>query len=183
VEKDVPQKSHGRLVGIILVVAGLMFGLGFAMAPFYDAVCEYFGISGRVKEASAEKAFAVDTSREITLEFVTMVNEKMPLEFRAEMPKMAIHPGQYYTVKFYAKNLSNKKLVGQAIPSIAPVWAASHLQKTECFCFSAQEFEPGVERAMPVRFVIDPAVQADVRDMTLSYTFFDITEKNQTSQK
>lgn len=182
-ENGEPRKSHARLVAIIVVIAGLMFGLGFAMAPYYDAVCEYFGISGRVKEASAEKNFQVDASREITLEFVTSVNERMPLEFRAEKPKMIIHPGQYYTVKFYAKNLSDRKLVGQAIPSIAPVWAASHLQKTECFCFSAQEFEPGREREMPVRFVVDPEVQSDVRDMTLSYTFFDITEKNQKPQK
>ena len=177
------KKSNALLIGGIVIVAGLMFGLGFAMAPFYDAVCEYFGISGKVKEASVEKNFQVDESQEITLEFVTSVNGSMPLEFRAEKPKMSIHPGQYYTVKFYAKNLSDRKLVGQAIPSIAPVWAASHLQKTECFCFSAQEFEPRQEREMPVRFVVDPAVQDDVRDMTLSYTFFDITEKNQTSQK
>jgi cytochrome c oxidase assembly protein subunit 11 len=28
---------------------------------------------------------------------------------------------------------------------------------------------------MPVRFVVDPALPKDVKDMTLSYTFFDIT--------
>jgi cytochrome c oxidase assembly protein Cox11 len=33
---------------------------------------------------------------------------------------------------------------------------------------------------MPVRFVVDPAVRADTQEMTLSYTFFDITEKTPT---
>lgn len=177
------QKANARLVWRIVVIAALMFGLGFAMAPYYDAVCQYFGVSGRVKEASAEANYPVDESREITLEFVTAVNEKMPLAFRAEKPKLKVHPGQYYTVKFYAENLSDKKLIGQAIPSIAPAWSASHLKKTECFCFSEQEFEPHQEREMPVRFVIDPSVQADTKDMTLAYTFFDITEKKQTIQK
>ena len=33
---------------------------------------------------------------------------------------------------------------------------------------------------MPVRFVVDPTIQADTKEMTLSYTFFDINEKTQT---
>ena len=157
-----------------------MFGLGFAVAPYYDSVCSYFGISGRVKEASAEQAFPVDLSREIAVEFVTIVNGDMPLRFRAESGKLKVHPGEYHTVNFYAENTSEKKLVGRAIPTISPAWASAFLKKAVCFCFSEQEFEPHQERKMPVRFVIDPAVQADTKDMTLSYTFFDITEKTPT---
>jgi len=174
------QKANARLVWRIVIIALLMFGLGFAIAPYYDAVCSYFGISGRVKEASAEQAFQVDASREITLEFVTVVNGEMPLRFRAETSKLKLHPGQYYTVNFYAENTSDKKLVGRAIPSISPAWSSAYLKKVECFCFSEQEFEPHHERKMPVRFVIDPAVQADTKEMTLSYTFFDVTEKTPT---
>ncbi len=174
------QKANARLVWRMVVIALLMFGLGFAIAPYYDAVCNYFGISGRVKEASAEQALKVDESRDISLEFVTVVNGQMPLRFRAETGKLKIHPGQYYTVNFYAENTSDKKLVGRAIPSISPAWSSSYLKKAECFCFSEQEFEPHKERKMPVRFVVDPTVQADTKEMTLSYTFFDITEKTQT---
>jgi cytochrome c oxidase assembly protein subunit 11 len=174
------QKANARLVWRIALIALLMFGLGFAIAPYYDAVCDYFGISGRVKEASAEQAFQVNASRDITLEFVSVVNGDMPLSFRAETGKLKIHPGQYYTVNFYAENTSDKKLVGRAIPSISPAWVSSYLKKAECFCFSEQEFEPHKERKMPVRFVVDPAVRADTQEMTLSYTFFDITEKTPT---
>ncbi|MFM8331440.1 MAG: cytochrome c oxidase assembly protein [Candidatus Methylumidiphilus sp.] len=165
------------------VIASLMFGLGFAIAPYYDAICEWSGIGGRVKEASANTAYSVDQSREITVEFVTAVNGDMPLEFRAETTKLKVHPGQYYTVNFYAENTSDKKRIGRAIPSISPVWASGQFKKTECFCFSEQEFEPHKGRQLPVRFVIDPAVAADISEMALAYTFFDITEKTQTIKK
>jgi cytochrome c oxidase assembly protein subunit 11 len=162
----------------MLIVVGLMFGLGFAMAPFYDAICEYFGVAGKLRvAATAESSYPVDLTREVSFEFVTSVNERMPLEFRVETPKLKIHPGQYYTVRFYAVNRSNRKIIGQAIPSVAPAQEAGHLKKTQCFCFTEQEFEPNQEREMPVRFVVDPGLSADVKDMTLSYTFFDITDK------
>ena len=164
----------------LLLIAGGMFGFGFALVPFYNVFCEWTGLNGKATtEATAEGGFKPDTTRELTLEFVTSLNEGMPLAFRAEKARMKIHPGQYYTVNFFAENLTDHKLAGQAIPSIAPGTAAEYLKKTECFCFSKQEFEPHKERKMPVRFVIDPAIPDTVRDMTLSYTFFDITEKQQ----
>ncbi len=177
------KKANARLVWSIAIIAILMFGFGFAIAPYYDAVCSYFGVGGKVKEASEEKPMQVDESREITVEFAAAVNGKMPLEFRAETTRLRVHPGQYYTINYYAENTSDNKLIGRAIPSITPSWAASSLKKVACFCFSEQEFEPHKGRLMPVRFVVDPAVQADIREMALSYTFFDITEKTQTIQK
>jgi len=174
------KKSHAKLVGIISLVALGMFGFGFALVPFYDVFCELTGLNGKIRtEAAAQSAFKVDESRELSVEFVTSLNEHMPLAFRAEVPRLKVHPGQYYTVNFYAENQTDRMLAGQAIPSIAPGWAAQYLKKAECFCFSRQEFEPYKERKLPVRFVIDPALPDTVNDMTLSYTFFDITNKNQ----
>lgn len=176
--KDERAKANFRLVRRMVLIALGMFGFGFAIAPYYDRVCEYFGISSKVRtEGIAETHYTIDSSRDIALGFITSVNGKMPLEFRAEEPKLHIHPGQYYTVRFFARNLSDKAVVGQAIPSIAPIWAAGSLKKTECFCFSEQVFEPHLEKEMPVRFVVDPDITGDVKDMTLSYTFFDITDQ------
>ena len=177
------RQANARLVWGMALAAMVMFGFGFAIAPYYDAICDYVGIGGRVKEASPEQAYQADQAREITVDFVTAVNGKMPLEFRAETAKLKVHPGQYYTVNFYAENTSDHKLVGRAIPSISPAWASAHFQKTECFCFSEQEFEPHKGRRMPVRFTVDPSVQADITEMALAYTFFDITEKTQTIKK
>jgi cytochrome c oxidase assembly protein subunit 11 len=171
-------KSNARVLWPVVLVTVAMFGFGFALVPFYNLFCELTGLNGKVKtEAAAEAGYKVDESRELTIEFVTTLNQDMPLAFRAETTKMRIHPGQYYTVRFYGENLTDRKMVGRAIPSIAPGWATQYLKKTQCFCFSEQEFEPHKQREMPVRFVIDPALPESVKDITLSYTFFDITDK------
>jgi cytochrome c oxidase assembly protein subunit 11 len=91
---------------------------------------------------------------------------------------MKIHPGQYYTVDFYAENKTDKKMVARAIPSVTPGLAAEYLQKTECFCFTEQTFEPNQGKTMPVRFVVDPEIPARYKTITLAYTFFDNTEKS-----
>lgn len=173
-------RANNRLVLRIVLVVIAMFGFGFALVPFYNAFCDWTGLNGKVKGGpTAAGQYSVDLSREITVEFVTSLNQGMPLAFRVETSKLKVHPGQYYTVRFYGENLSDRKLVGQAIPSVAPGLYADHLKKAECFCFSEQEFEPHREREMPVRFVVDPALPADVREMTLSYTFFDISNRKQ----
>jgi cytochrome c oxidase assembly protein subunit 11 len=172
--------SNARVLWPVALVVVGMFGFGFALVPLYDVFCELTGLNGKVKtEAQAEAGFKLDETRWVTVEFVTTVNGAMPLSFRAETTKLKVHPGQYYTVRFYGSNRSPQPLVGRAIPSIAPGWATQFLVKTECFCFSEQKFEPNKEKEMPVRFVIDPALPETVADLTLSYTFFDITDKRQ----
>ena len=46
--------------------------------------------------------------------------------------------------------------------------------KLECFCFAQQTFQSGEKRRMPVVFVIDPALPADIHTITLSYSFFEV---------
>ena len=172
------RRSNARVLWPVVLLVLAMFGFGFALVPLYDVFCELTGLNGKVKtEAQAEAGFNPDETRWVTVEFVTTVNGTMPLSFRAETTKIKVHPGQYYTVRFYGANQSSKPMVGRAIPSIAPGWATQFLVKTECFCFSEQTFEPRKEKEMPVRFVIDPKLPETVADLTLSYTFFDITDK------
>ena len=52
-----------------------------------------------------------------------------------------------------------------------------HFNKVQCFCFEEQRLRAGEEVDMPVFFYLDPEFAADpamvdVRDVTLSYTFF-----------
>ncbi|TAN48717.1 MAG: cytochrome c oxidase assembly protein [Methylococcaceae bacterium] len=170
--------ANRRLMVRYAAIALVMFGFGYALVPLYDALCEATGLNGKVvNEAVVEQSYAVDAAREVSMEFITTVNERTPLAFRAETAKLRVHPGQYYTVMFYAENTSPAVVVAQAVPSVAPGLAAEYLKKVECFCFSKQTFDPGKEKAMPVRFVIDPALPKNVKEMTLSYTFFDVTGK------
>jgi cytochrome c oxidase assembly protein subunit 11 len=109
----------------------------------------------------------------VTVEFVTSVNGGLPWDFGAETLRMRVHPGEINRTLFYAKNNSDREIVGQAVPSVSPSTAAKYFSKTECFCFTQQKLAGNEAREMPVRFIVDPRLPADVRTITLSYTFFD----------
>ncbi|MGQ0501438.1 MAG: cytochrome c oxidase assembly protein [Panacagrimonas sp.] len=162
---------------LLLVVVG-MFGFGFALGPIYTAICKATGINGKLSgmAADANAMPAIDESRLVKVIFVTTVNGGRSWEFRPEVSEIVVHPGQLSTVNFHARNTEGHNLVAQAVPNVAPWNAAKHLRKTECFCFNHQAFQPGEEKQMPVRFFIDPQLPADVDTVTLSYTFFDVTE-------
>lgn len=157
---------------VALTVA--MFGFGFLLVPLYEVFCEITGIGGRTgTEAVADAVVAPDTSRTVRVEFVASVNANGPWEFRPAVPSMTVHPGEMYTTTYWARNLRELDVVGHAVPSVAPGAAARYFNKTECFCFTEQQFGPSEGRDMPVIFIIDPDLPAHVETVTLSYTFFD----------
>jgi cytochrome c oxidase assembly protein subunit 11 len=126
--------------------------------------------------AADEVNYKIDNSREITVEFMTTVNQAAPMVFRSETKKLKIHPGEYATVYFYAENKTDKVMVAQAIPSISPGPTAEYFKKTECFCFTEQTFKAKEGKTMPVRFVVNPEIPEQYKTITLAYTFFDNTE-------
>ncbi|MGR9088486.1 MAG: cytochrome c oxidase assembly protein [Gammaproteobacteria bacterium] len=174
---DNVKQKNSKLIRTLLAVAVGMFGFGYALVPLYDVLCQVTGINGKV-EASAVKGavYQPDAERELTVEFMTSLNESTPMVFRSETKKMKVHPGVYYTVNFYAENRTDKAMVAQAIPSISPGPSAEYFEKTECFCFTEQKFEAGEGRTMPVRFVVNPGIPDKYKTITLAYTFFDKTE-------
>jgi cytochrome c oxidase assembly protein subunit 11 len=159
------------------VVVG-MFAFGFALGPLYTALCEVTGINGKMKLVPAEElaVLTVDESRTVTVEFLTTVNGGRPWKFQASTPRLQVHPGRLYTVEFIAENTEAHDVIAQAVPNVAPWNAARHLRKTECFCFNNQPFAAGEEKRMPMRFMLDPELPADIDTVTLSYTFFDVTQ-------
>ena len=172
-------KSTPLLLGqLVLVVCG-MFAFGFALVPLYDALCNITGLNGKsdsIITAAEEIDYQVDADRLVTVQFLTTVNQGMPWDFGADTTSVKVHPGKLNTVLFHAANQTDRNMVGQAVPSVRPSDAASYLYKTECFCFSQQPFMANEKREMPVTFVIDPALPAHVKTITLSYTFFDATK-------
>ncbi len=88
-----------------------------------------------------------------------------------------MHPGEIGKAVYYAENVSERTIVGQAVPSVAPAQASKYFNKTECFCFTQQTMRPGERREMPLRFVVDPNLPGRIKTITLSYTFFDTQQK------
>ncbi|MGI9344582.1 MAG: cytochrome c oxidase assembly protein [Gammaproteobacteria bacterium] len=169
--EDTP--TNNSLIRRLVVMAVAMFGFGFLLVPLYDVFCDITGIGGKVDTTAAVVEPQIpDVDRIVTIEFVTTLNQQAPWEFRPNVSSMEVHPGEFYDTTFFARNLTDRELVGRAVPSVAPGEAAKYLKKTECFCFNAQDFQPGESKDMPVRFVINTDIPAHVDRITLSYTFF-----------
>jgi len=166
--------SHLGLVGRLAALATAMFAFGFAMVPLYDIFCEVTGIGQRTGTPVADVvgAEAPVADRTVTVEFVASLNRYAPWEFRPAVAAMDVVPGKLYDTSFFARNLTTRDMVGRAVPSVAPGQANRYFKKTECFCFTAQEFAPEEGRDMGVQFMIDPDLPRHIDRLTLSYTFF-----------
>lgn len=162
-----------KMIGVALAA----FAFTFALVPLYRIACEkVFGV--RLERTAAQAgsvqtlAAAPKTARLITVQFDGGVNSKLPWAFKPNQLTMQVRPGEQYETTYYARNTSQRAIVGSAVPSVAPARASGYFSKTECFCFTAQTLAAGEARDMPVRFIVDPALPEDVNTITLSYTFF-----------
>ena len=165
--------QHRGIAKMVLVALGA-FAFSFALVPLYRIACEkVFGI--RLAQGASDAQASTDLpgkERWVTVQFDGGVNSALPWEFKPHQLTMQVQPGKQYETTYYAKNTSNRVIVGSAVPSVAPARGSKYFNKTECFCFTAQKLEAGESRDMPVRFIIDPALPADVKTVTLSYAFY-----------
>ncbi len=177
-----------RLLGKLLVIVALMFAFGYSLVPMYRAICQALGINvlsiaeqrtqswlGLGSAGRSDRNTQVDTTRTITVEFDA--NARGPWDFKPAQRSLQVHPGQMTTVMYEFRNVQDRTMSAQAIPSYAPRQAQPHFNKLECFCFSEYTLAPGESRQWPVVFVIDPRLPRDVTTITLSYTFFEVGGK------
>lgn len=158
----------------LLLVAAGAFGFAFLLVPLYDVICDITGLNGKTNSAPATVTETAPQDRTVEVQFV--VSTRGQWDFEAPVKRMEVHPGKMYAADFFAENLTQHPQVAQAIPSVAPTVAARYFIKTECFCFNQQQFAAGERKSMPVRFIVDPDLPADVEIITLSYTFFSVTQ-------
>lgn len=181
------QSTEQRIRKTLIKLVGgavLMFGFAFAMVPLYEVLCEITGLNGRTAEtAAAGPDGEVDADRLVTVEFVATTRQGMPWEFRPEVTRIQLHPGEIKQVSFYVKNPTGDVMYGQTVPSVSPGLAASSLMKTQCFCFDKQMLAGGAEEHMPMIFYLDPALPRHINTITLSYTLYDITDRVEAEQR
>jgi cytochrome c oxidase assembly protein subunit 11 len=170
-------REPGNATGLVKMigVALAAFAFTFALVPLYRIACEkVFGV--RLERAAIQPdpkgATGAVGDRWVTVQFDGGVNSKLPWSFRPEQLSMRVRPGQQYEATYFAQNTSDRTIVGNAVPSVAPARASGYFSKTECFCFTAQTLAPGESRDMPVRFIVDPKLPGNVQTITLSYTFY-----------
>jgi len=168
------QRENRNMTGKLLAMAAGSFAFGFALVPLYNVLCAVTGYGDQTQLLRKAQALEnPDLSRTVTVEFLADVASAGSWDFRPVKRTIQVHPGQLYTAQFFARNLTGRDTLAQAVPNIAPSEVAAYFHKTECFCFSPQHFARDEGRNMPVRFIIDPALPQHIDMITLAYTFYD----------
>lgn len=173
IESQKNKRNRRLLIGLVVVAAG-MFGFSYVMVPFYNLLCDAWGLNGKTNQVGvgAASAAEVDKNRTVTVEFVTQVYDNLPWIFKPEIKTVKVHPGENTKVAFFAENQSNQPMIVRAIPGVTPGIAGKYLRKTECFCFQEQKLGPHDKADMPVLFHVDRGLPANIRTITLSYSLF-----------
>jgi cytochrome c oxidase assembly protein subunit 11 len=167
-------RANRKLTRQLLLFAAGSFAFGFALVPLYDVICDVTGYGNRERlRSAAEVTETPDINRTVTIEFISTAPTFGAWEFRPETSSIEVHPGRLYEAKFVARNLREQAVTAQAIPSVAPLQATQYFHKTECFCFTPQPFGALEERELSVRFIVDPALPANIDRLTLGYAMYD----------
>ncbi len=178
-------KNIAKTVGKLSIVVVAMFAFVFVvMVPLYNTFCKVLGLNGKYSGAQyAVVAAKVDETRSVKVQFVAANAEGMPWLFHPVEATVTVHPGAVNKIEFYAKNVTDKDMVAQAVPSFVPARSAQYFHKTECFCFHRQPLKAGAEAKLPVQFIVDQELPKEVSEITLSYTIFDVTEMDKADRK
>jgi cytochrome c oxidase assembly protein subunit 11 len=168
------KRSNTRVVGWCIAGVLGMFAFGFALVPLYEVFCDITGINGKTggRYESTEVA-RVDENRTVTVQFTASNGPEMPWVFQPLVRSIKVRPGEATTVNFRAENPTVDTMTAQAVPSLAPSRGTLYFHKTECFCFNQQELKAGESIDMPLVFIVDADLPADIHKLTLSYTLYD----------
>jgi cytochrome c oxidase assembly protein subunit 11 len=175
-----PKLRTALMAGGLAVAMG---GLGFAAVPLYDLFCRVTGFGGTTMRVSeAEAALVQTSSRTISVRFDSNVRNGLPWTFRPERSTETLSIGARDMMIFVAKNESDQPVTGTATFNVTPSQAGPYFSKIQCFCFTEQRLEPGQEIRMPVVYFVDPKIlddpdARDIQEITLSYTFFPVDER------
>ncbi|MEE4210181.1 MAG: cytochrome c oxidase assembly protein [Parvularcula sp.] len=156
------------------VVAG-MVALSFAAVPLYDTFCRVTGWGGTTQTAETSSDRVLD--RKVVIRFDASTAQDMPWSFKPVQYTQTLRIGETGLAYYEATNTSEHPVIGSASFNVQPAKAGLYFMKVECFCFTEQRLEPGETMLMPVTYFIDPELADekrldDVREITLSYTFY-----------
>lgn len=182
-ELSTARKNQRLLWRLAAVVVAMFLFAVFVMPPIYDVFCEITGLNGKGSNEAAVASVRTDISRTVNVEFLVNTDSGLPWDFRRGVPAVRVHPGEITKTAFFVKNRDWRTISGRAVPSISPSEAAQYFKKTECFCFSEQRLEGGAEKSMPMIFYIDPALPKHITTITLSYTFYNQSDRVKTASR
>ncbi|KAA8497077.1 Cytochrome c oxidase assembly protein COX11, mitochondrial [Porphyridium purpureum] len=196
--QDPELRARNRSIAMWSVAIALgAVGMSYAAVPLYKMFCQATGFGGEVRTAAAATGGStggsvlstvnfytplVDTvprvdEKPIKITFVSDAHLAMPWKFVPMQRQIYVYPGETALAFYKARNYAEEAISGIATYNVTPNKAGIYFNKIQCFCFEEQRLNPDEEIEMPVFFYIDPEFSEDpkmrdVRDITLSYTFF-----------
>jgi cytochrome c oxidase assembly protein subunit 11 len=163
------------LAGAVALVMIGMTGMSFAAIPLYRLFCAVTGFGGTpdISGASAPG----NGGQSIRVRFNADTNPGLPWDFAPEQTEVVSKLGDEEVAFYRAVNQSNRAVTGMALYNVTPEKVGKYFHKTACFCFNKQTLASHQTMEFPVSFWVDPAIRsdpntADVKVITLSYTFF-----------
>lgn len=165
-----------RVAGFVFSLVLAMGGLAYASVPLYQLFCQVTGYGGTIQRAENPDGIPV-LDREIVVRFDANLSTGLDWRFKPDRREIKVKLGELAQISYQAQNLSDETLTGTATFNVTPAALGAYFNKTECFCFTETEIEPGGNLEMPVVFFIDPEMDreadlANIKSVTLSYTFF-----------
>src|SRR5689334_16108443 len=135
-----------------------MIGL-VAVSPFlYRAFCDATGFNGTTMRADRAPGAVPG---QVKVQFDANVHPGLPWRFGPEQVSVNTAPGARTKIFYYAQNLSERPITGQAVYNVSPDTVGKYFKKIQCFCFNEQTLQPGEKRDMPVIFFVDPGITKD----------------------
>ncbi len=185
------QKSKGmddsnmKVAYYSAAVAMTIFGVSYASVPLYKMFCQVTGFGGTTQVADEKKANSVkpvEGGEILKVYFMANVHSEMPWTFKPTQNEVRVVPGETALAFYTVKNTADHPVMGVATYNVSPPKAGLYFNKIQCFCFEEQRLGAHEEIDMPVFFFIDPEMVDDpamenVRNITLSYTFFKTGEE------
>ena len=174
------ERAKRRTGFAMVAVVAAMLALGFASSPLYRLFCQVTGWNGTTRKALNETAPG-PVGRLVDVRFDANVSPKLKWRFEPEQRVMRVAVGARQMAFFTAVNDSDHAITGSAAFNVTPSQVGAYFVKIQCFCFTEQTLKAGERVRMPVIFFNDPAFAKDtdardVREITLSYTFFPVAQ-------
>ena len=173
---------------VALLCAGVvltMTGAAFAAVPLYRMFCQVTGFNGTTMKA--DKASDVVLDRSVNIRFDTNVRG-LPMVFKAEQVTQRVRVGETGIAWFDVTNTSDAPILARASYNVVPEQTGAYFQKLQCFCFDDQTIAAGETRKFPMQYFIAPELVDDpevdgVNEITLSYTFYPVTDGDGSSNQ
>jgi cytochrome c oxidase assembly protein subunit 11 len=168
------KKTRFGIIAAIVPIA--MVGAAYASVPLYQLFCQVTGYGGTTQIATAAASKVLD--RTVKVRFDANVAPGVPWDFKPEKAEVDLNLGENGLAFYKVTNTSDRAVTAVATYNVTPHKVGPYFQKLECFCFQDRTLQPGETMELPVIFYVDPSLATDknvkeVREITLSYTFFE----------